>query len=160
MLTCNQYHLIVGRATLPQSQPNSTLPSMSSSYGAGHTATSVANQQPGTRAINQGWHRLESMMDAFTEQLERRRLSVENAYREQERARQEQMKEAQCIGRQLGKVASDLTTLIDNISRDTMRYRSYITSSVDQPIIRRANENEASQTNNSNVAPPLETNGL
>ena len=117
------YSNLEGSTTLP------ALPTRSQVYETGRSV--VANQP---RVVNQGWHRLEFLMESFTEQLEMRRQNVERAYQEQEQARREQLREAECIGRQLGKVATDLSMLIDNMSRDTRRFQSYISSDTSKQL--------------------------
>ncbi len=82
------------------------------------------------RQISRRRQRVENMMEMFSDQLDRRRQNIESFYTERERVRRESMNEVRDLGRRLHHVSSNLYSLMDNMSRDSERYQSYIR---DQP---------------------------
>ena len=76
--------------------------------------------------ISRGRQRLQNMFASFEERLTRRRRNIDAAYHERESQRRESMREVETLGRRLDSVSSNLMLLLDNMSRDSQRYRRYI----------------------------------
>ena len=76
--------------------------------------------------ISRGRQRLQNMFASFQERLTRRRRNIDAAYHERESQRRESMREVETLGRRLDSVSSNLMLLLDNMSRDSQRYRRYI----------------------------------
>ena len=79
-----------------------------------------------TGNISRGRQRLQNMFASFEERLTRRRRNIDAAYQERETHRRQSMREVETLGRRLDSVSSNLMRLLDNMSRDSQRYRRYI----------------------------------
>ena len=106
--------------TASQPEVHNSIRSRSRNSGAGRSYDEMSGN------ISRGRQRLQNMFASFEERLTRRRRNIAAAYHERESQRRESMREVETLGRRLDSVSSNLMQLLDNMSRDSQRYRRYI----------------------------------
>jgi hypothetical protein len=117
-----QIQASAGNVFLPSANPDvNSMPPRNDNNRAYRTLPSSRSSYLDTE-IAERRHRIDNLMEAFSEQLRQRRDSIETVRREQERERRERLDEIHTLSNRLSDVAGNLMQLLDSVSHDPQRF--------------------------------------